>query len=252
MSLQARVPRKAVSTPVTSRRDRFFTRIAALCVLFVVAGFTPTYLAPLATGSPTGVSPVVHIHGLLFFAWALFLLLQSTLVVRGRVALHRSLGLAGISLATAMVLVGFIVSLRANLERLGAGAVDRAYDLGFGNTVALIGFGAMVALAIANIRRSAHHKRWLLFATCMLLNPPLGRLYRALLAPAPASPWMVFLTVDAILVACLLHDRRTLGRPHGVTMVGVSVIVGAQILRSPIAATQTWRTLYDAILRLAA
>ena len=126
-----------------------------------------------------------------FFAWMLLLVYQTSLIARGRVPQHRSVGLAGISLATAMVILGLIVSLHANMERIDAGQSDRAYALGFSNTVALTAFAIMVTLAIRKRRRPASHKRLMLFATCMLLNPPVGRLYRPVFAPSPPPPWLV-------------------------------------------------------------
>jgi hypothetical protein len=237
---------------VTRRGVPFFVATAGLCVFFAFGGFSTTYFVPLATDSLREVAPVVHIHGVLFFAWTLLLLAQTLLVASGRTAPHRSVGLAGISLATAMVIFGSIVSLLANARRVRAGELARAYDLGFGNTVAMVAFGTMFALAIRSVRRPDRHKRWMLLATCMLLNAPVGRLYRPLFAPGPPSPWLVFATVDAILVACLVHDRRTLGRPHPVTLLGGSVLLGAQFLRSVVASTPMWRATYDTLLRLVA
>lgn len=109
---------------------------------------------------------------------------------------------------------------------------------------------AALTLAIANVRRPDRHGRWMLFATCMLLNAPVGRLYRPVFAPGAPWPWVVFATVDTMLVACLVHDWRTLGRPHPVTFVGGSVLLTVQLFRSTIAATPTWRATYDALLRL--
>ena len=56
----------------------------------------------------------------------MFFLLQSTFVVQGRVARHRAWGLLGISLATAMVLVGFAVANEVLVVRVAAGFGDRA------------------------------------------------------------------------------------------------------------------------------
>jgi hypothetical protein len=241
-------PRPAART--LRRGVPFFTASAALCVLFAFGGFSTTYFIPMATGSSREVAPVVHIHGVLFFAWTLLFLAQTLLVTRGRTARHRSVGLAGVALATAMVIFGSIVSLLANARRVQAGELERAYDLGFGNTVAMVAFGTMFALAIGSIRRPDRHKRWMLLASCMLLNAPVGRLYRPLFAPGPPWPWLVFATVDVILIACLVHDRKTLGRPHPVTLIGGSILVAARFLRSTIAATPLWRATYDALLQL--
>ena len=54
------------------RRSHFFVWMAGVCMFFAFAGFTPTYFAPIAKGTLEGISPVVHIHGLLFFSWTIF------------------------------------------------------------------------------------------------------------------------------------------------------------------------------------
>jgi hypothetical protein len=224
--------------------------MAALCVFLVFGGFTPTYFKPILAGSPGRIAPVVHLHGLAFFGWTVLLLVQTSLVARRRVALHRSMGLVGISLATAMVVLGFIVSLLANADRMAAGNAARAYALGFSNTVALTAFAGMFAAAIHRRRNPESHKRLMLFATCMLLAAPVGRLYRPLFSPAMPPPWLVFITIDAILVACIVHDWRTLHRIHRVTAIGGAILLASQILRFPIARMAWWHSVLDVLLRL--
>jgi uncharacterized membrane protein YraQ (UPF0718 family) len=98
-------------TPAGSRSDAkwFYVWMAGIFVLIAFGGFIPTYWARLATGTFKG-APILHIHGMLFFAWTLLFLAQTTLVATGRTPRHRNWGLAGISLATAMA---FTVALAA-------------------------------------------------------------------------------------------------------------------------------------------
>lgn len=240
----------AASGAATRTRPPFFLWMACLCALFALAGFTPTYFGPIAAGTLEPLSTAVHIHGLLFFSWTFLFLLQAVLIARGRTATHRSVGLVGVPLAAAMVIFGFIVSIAANVERMAAGQVARAYALGFSNTVALIAFATMVALAIWKRSRPESHKRLMLFATCMLLNPPVGRLYRPVFDPAPPPPWLVFATIDSIVIACLLYDLKTLRRPHSVTIGAGIALVAFQVLRFHVPETAWWQATYDALLRL--
>lgn len=55
--------------------------MAGLCMMVAFAGFTPSYWAPVATGSFTG-PPIFHIHGLLFSLWTVFFVAQAALVSR--------------------------------------------------------------------------------------------------------------------------------------------------------------------------
>jgi hypothetical protein len=204
----------------------------------------------MLTGSPLEFAPVVHVHGVVFFAWTLLFLVQTTLVGRQQLALHRSVGLLGISLATAVVILGFAVSLRANAERFATGDIARAYALGFSNTYALVTFAALFAAAIHMRRKPDSHKRLMLFATSMLLAAPVGRLYRPVFAPAPPPPWLVLGTVDTILVACLAYDWRTRRRVHPATAIAGSVLIASQVLRFVIPGTAWWRATYDVIIQL--
>jgi hypothetical protein len=151
-----------------------------------------------------------------------------------------------------MVIFGFIVSLTANAERIEIGQVARAYALGFSNSFALITFAAFVALAINKRGRPASHKRLMLFATVMLLNPPVGRLYRPVFAPSPPPPWLVFVTIDTILVACLLYDWKTVHRVHPVTLGSAAVLLAFQYLRFPLPGMAWWQATYDDLLGLVA
>src|SRR5688572_20868493 len=99
--------------------------MAAICLVVALVGFAPTYWLQLAPGTFIG-TPLLHLHGVLFSAWPLYLLGQTVLVAQGRIARHRAWGLLGISLATGMVCVGFAVANDVLATRLAAGYGDAA------------------------------------------------------------------------------------------------------------------------------
>ena len=73
-----RVPRSA---------DQFFVWMAGFCVLLAFGSFAPTYWLQLPAGTFVG-PPILHIHGLLFFACTLLFLLQTMLAASGRLGNH--------------------------------------------------------------------------------------------------------------------------------------------------------------------
>src|SRR5690348_14736787 len=99
----------------------FYVWMAAACVATAFLGFVPTYWQPLAAGT-FAANPIVHIHGLLFFSWTLFVLLQTSLMASGQTQRHRDVGIVGVSLATAMCIVGVLVALNAVQNAVAAGA----------------------------------------------------------------------------------------------------------------------------------
>src|SRR4051794_29294992 len=87
------------------RSERFYTRMAATFIGVAVIGFAPTYWLPMARGS-LAVSPIVHLHALLFFGWTVLFWAQTSLAASGRLTRHREMGVAGVAVATAMLFVG--------------------------------------------------------------------------------------------------------------------------------------------------
>jgi hypothetical protein len=68
-----------------SQTGYFYFYMALACMAVAFLGFAPTYWLPLAKRS-FSASPVVHFHGLLFFAWSLYFAFQSWLAASGKVA----------------------------------------------------------------------------------------------------------------------------------------------------------------------
>ena len=162
--------------------------------------------------------------------------------------------MAGISIATAMVIFGLIVNFQFAAARLEDGTVDlgRTYSLMFGGTVSMLGFGTLVALAIVNLRQPEVHKRLMLFATCMILTAAVSRLWRPVFGgdPTAVPTLLVFATIDVILVASLVHDWRRLGRIHGATIAGVVAVLTAQLMRVTVPGTELWQSTAPVLLRL--
>jgi len=239
----------------------FFVWMAGACACVAFAGFAPTYWLQLPAGTFTG-SPLLHLHGLLFSAWTLFFLLQTMFAARGRVDRHRAWGLLGVSLATAMVFVGFAVANHALAARLAAGAGDRARAFHIASTSMIALFGVLVFAAIASVARPEVHKRLMLLATISVMPPPVARLLFAFnvgigpgLRPGLGPPRTVAsvmtsnLVADILILVCLIYDWRTRGRPHPVYLIGGATILTVQVIRDPISTTQWWYAVADFLAR---
>ena len=200
-------PATAVNSPRPDR-STFFVWMAVACVFVAFAGFAPTYWLQLPAGTFVG-SPLLHLHGLVFSAWTIYLLLQTILVARGRITRHRSWGLLGVSLATAVVLVGFAVANNVLSIRLAAGFGDRARAFHIASTSMVTLFGMFVAAAIVFVGRPEIHKRLMLLATASMLPPAIARLFFAMsvgigpgLRPGLGPPR----TVGSVLAPALVAD----------------------------------------------
>ena len=244
-------------TPARAMTRHFYVWMAAACALIAFGSFAETYWLQLPAGTFVG-SPIIHLHGALFSAWTILLLSQATLVAQGRLENHRAWGLVGISLATAMVVVG----LGATINTLGIGLAAGYGDasLSFSvlpvSTIAL--FAGFFIAAIVNIKRPEAHKRLILLATISLLQAAIARVFFVLITgggpglrpglgpPPPLDIGLVpSLLVELLILAGIIYDWRTRGRPHPVWLIGAAIMTAVILMRGPFATTSAWLATAD-------
>lgn len=224
----------------------FYVWMAATFVLIAFGGFVPTYWARIATGTFAG-APILHIHGMLFFSWTLFFFAQTALVANGRTLNHRNWGLAGVSLATAMAITIVLAAINSikMAEHINLGDVARRFSIV--TLSGLLVFVALFALAISNTRRTETHKRLMILAMIPLMQAATARVFLTFFAPPGAiGPPPVFvsvppgLVVDLLIVAAMVYDWRTRGRPHPAYLIGGPIVLAVQLLCVPLSATSGW------------
>jgi hypothetical protein len=240
-----------------SQIDYFYFYMALACMAVAFIGFAPTYWVPLANRS-LSASPVVHFHGLLFFAWSLYFAFQSWLAASGKVVRHRTIGMIGVSLATAMTIFGFLVAVNAMKRSAAAGLTDDGIAFAIVPLSGILFFAVVFTLAIAAIRKPETHKRLMLLASISLLDAAVARWFLTFLAPpGPLGPPPVPVTIPPALVAYLLlvaaivYDWRTRGRPHPVYVYGGIALIAVKLLNWPISATPLWHFFAGGILAMA-
>jgi hypothetical protein len=161
---------------------QFYVKMAYVCALVAIAGFVPTYWAPVASRTFSG-APILHVHGLLFSAWPVLFITQARLAVAGRFEHHRALGYAGISLATAMCLAGVVVVIHSLDAGIAGGYEPQTRAFAIVPLSILVSFAGLVACAMANVRRPDVHMRLMLAASITILPPAIARILFLLLAP---------------------------------------------------------------------
>jgi hypothetical protein len=203
----------------------FYFRMILLMAFFVFGGFGMTYWYPLAAGTFRPAPPVVHLHGLTYFAWMVLLIAQAALVNVRNVALHRSLGMFGIALATAVMIMGALITILGASRSSGAAA--HGIYLGI---AAVVGFGILFTLAIRNTSKPEIHRRLILLAMLPLLPPGIHRLYMVPLGLQTFPVVAMYLTLDAMAVAIVVHEWRRNGAINKYTWFGVGWLVLQQAL----------------------
>jgi hypothetical protein len=201
---------------------------------------------------------VIHVHGLLFFTWSLYFVIQTWLAASGRVVNHRSLGIVGVSLATAMTMMGFLASVHVMQQSAAIGQTDAGVAFAIVPLTGIAFFAVIFILAIANTRRPEIHKRLMLLAAISILDAAVARWFLTFLAPpGPPGPPPVQVTIAPALVAYLLlvvamvRDKRTEGRVHPVYIYGGIALLAVKLSNWPISETSAWHSFAGGILALA-
>lgn len=208
-------PRPAVARAVTRG---FYLFQAALMAAIVMAGFWPFYAElPRAVGARP---PIVYVHAAAFTVWLGLFAIQTALVYRRNVRLHRRLGVATAWYAVVLIALGIAVALEAPADhvRNGEWTLDAAAGflvLPFGDVLL---FGGLLGAAVYYRRQPELHKRLMLLASVALIFPGAARLAE------PNIPLILVLWFLPVVLA-MIFDRFTTGRVHRVYYVGAVVML---------------------------
>ena len=222
----------------------FFTGMAVALLVFVFAGFAPTYFllnalhGRTASGFANGeeLTPLIHVHALSNSAWMLLL------VAGHRPDLHRRLGAFATVLAAAVVISGVATAIVAGQLHHGpAGRNPRAFLIEPLTSIA--GFALLVMCGIMWRRRAAYHKRLMILATISMAIPAGARIANMLHSPfVPKGPPGGMLLVDLFVAALVAFDIATGRRVHPATIWAGGAFVLSQPLRMLVGETQAWQS----------
>ena len=220
-------------TAAAYQQDQRFFRVMAISIAaFILFGFAQFALRGLANYQ---TAPIwVHLHGVAFVGWLALLVTQNLLAEKGSLALHRRLGWLGVGLAIAMVAIGLFATVKAvELHRVPP-FFTNGYFLALG-PVDVLTFALLVTAAIARRRNTQSHRRLMIAATVVLMEPALGRLL-----PMPFIGIWGPIGERAIQLAVLgigmRHDLRLRAAIHPAWYWGAASVLLAQLAISALAA----------------
>lgn len=229
-----------------ARGSRFFATSAIVIALLVVLSFPVTYFIPLVRGEKI-FTLLRHFHGLAFFSWIGLYVLQTRLVRRGNVRLHRELGIVGVALAGAMLPLGLWQAVTSAGERQAKG-FPLPFEFSLYNLVDILVFSVAFGWAVYEAtRRIEWHRRLMFVAVLNLFGPAFSRIM--LLIPIP-FPWLDMgpnLVADALLIALAMYDRRQLGRAHPVTLWAALILIPFHAVEPLIARSSIWNSAAPAL-----
>jgi hypothetical protein len=222
----------------TQHERMFFSGMAAALVLATLVGFAPSYYFKAHFEAPPPLTPMLHLHGLVMSAWMVLLIAQTSLVAAGRTDIHRRLGVVGVVLAVAIIILGPAVAItraRQGLFCVPCGPPLAALAVPLATAVV---FPVLFVAAMWLRKRVDAHKRLLLIATIEFVTAAVGRIPAIHLPGLPSGT--MYAATDLFLVAIAVYDLVALKRLHPATLAGGSLLLGSQLAREAIKNSPTW------------
>jgi hypothetical protein len=224
--------------------ERWFFVVMALAMLTTsMAGFMPSLLH--AAGRRAPISRLAAAHGIVFFAWLLIFLVQSSLVARRHVALHRKLGLASILVLVLMIPLAYtttVAMVRRAFDLSGDLKIDHdpIYESVFPFSNIFI-FSVLVVAALVYRNRQEIHKRLMLFANIELMPAPLAHLIGHAPRLASLPPAIIMIPISMFVMAAAARDVVLAKRVHQLTCgLALLRLLSGPIEAGPIGSSAAW------------
>lgn len=219
----------------------FYSGMALLMVLTIFAGFAPSYylrgmVSTWTPGPLLPMTPLSHLHGVLFSGWMLLYLVQTALIAGRRPDIHRQLGLIAFALVPAMIVVGLLASLHGAIRHAGPPFIPPLQFLAV-PFFDLPVFAITIGWALWKRQDAQTHKRLMYIAMIGLMGPALGRM------PWPPEipvPLVIFGLPDLFLLALMAWDFATRGRLHKATLWAGALLIASQLFRGWVMTQPGW------------
>jgi uncharacterized membrane protein YozB (DUF420 family) len=232
----------------------FYIVMAIIAIVIAIAGFGPAAVSTTSRRAP--LTWALISHGAIFGAWLLLFLIQTILITKRKIVIHRRVGFLGALLALLMVVSGYITAIA--MARRG---YDLSGDLiqGKGDPLELLvfqlgdllSFSILVGLAIWYRSNPAVHKRLMLLATMGSMMPAalthiIGHspVLREITAPIIVFPLFMLLFARAV------YDRLSQGSIHPISLwVALALFVWSNLRAVVIGPSEAWHNFAEWLIK---
>lgn len=202
----------------------FGTGFVAVCAILIVFGFSFSFVAEVVARA----RPIwLYLHIAAAGAWIVLVIVQASLAMRRRFALHRRIGAWGFGLGVVSAITAFITALVLRHDSViahgEAGRAARIAFLAIPLNSAIV-FSVLLACAWIWRHRPPAHRRCMLLATAALTLPAAARI-PGLGELGPA----VLLPTDLLILLLVGVDLWRERRVHLVYRIGAPGIVVLQL-----------------------
>ena len=257
-----RVKADSVATHEVARS--IYVCMAIIFIVVAVTGFAPRSLAIVAGERPTPPL-IVHLHAATMSVWLLLLLAQTVFAGRGRLDIHKSLGLTSLVLGPAMFLIMSALVIRGFVGVLNP--VTAPPPALLGNAVAFqtfimaraaLLFGLFFGWAVA-VRKSAPetHKRMMILATFVVIDAAIARIpwLPGAFIHDGGAPVGIFAGYDLthlyqllLLAPVLAYESIRFGRVHWAYVLGTGLFLTSAVAAHFAWNSPTWTRLVASVI----
>jgi hypothetical protein len=229
------------------KKDPFYFVMAIIALAIVVAGFFPTYVSPVMSGTFIA-KPFVHLHGSVFFLWILMSIVQPYLITSGNVRMHRWLGVYVGILAFAVLIMGVAMSIISAHVDIANGGDIRPKAFLLIPLTDMILFAVFVVLGLFNYRRvPEYHKRLMLLAAVSILPAAFARLLGNL---GLENIFATVLIMNSFVFIGMMYDFRQNKSFHKVYVFGGAFLLIIHFSRIFLSETELWLSIASRILSI--
>lgn len=261
------LPDALSGTPRAHAIDRWiYVFMAVWFIAIVLVGFIPDAMMKVAmvkAGARPPFPMVLHAHAVLMGSFLLVLLAQTWLMATGRKALHMQLGVLGMVLAAALVVVGFVLAPTMYYQVWGGATfgppeVRKALapvlpileNILLLQIAAGIMFAVFITIALrARERDVGLHKRMVILAIAVPLGAAIDRM-SWLPSTMPASPLATDLYVLLAIAPMFVWDVIRNKRVHEAYLIWFPVFLIVTIAVNLLWDKPWWHATAKAIMRV--
>jgi hypothetical protein len=230
--------------PIRHPWDRYaFPGFVTIIWFVILMGFVPDVIHKFRKQG-FNYPLAVHIHAAVYVSWLVLLTVQTVLIGRGRVALHKRLGVLGAGLATLVVGTGLVATYVVENRMLETPRADPAFISTL--IVDVLNFASLAAAALVLRGDAAAHKRLMLLATMSLLQAGFIRWWGATLLATFGrgfiGGWMAdYLGVTLLVLSLGVYDLVTRHRLHPAYVQGAIWILTWQFIAKWLYVSPGWK-----------
>jgi hypothetical protein len=264
---RAQLPDALSGTPRAHAIDRWiYVFMAVWFIVIALVGFVPDAMMKVAlvkAGARPPFPLILHVHSVLMGSFLLVLLAQTWLMATGRKALHMQLGVLGMVLAAALIVVGFILAPTMYYQVWGgatfgppevraalAPVVPLVENILLLQISAGIMFGLFITIGLrARARDAGLHKRMVFLAVAFPLAAAISRIHW-LPSTMPASPLSINLFILVAIAPMFVWDVIRNRRVHEAYKIWLPIFAAVVIAVNLLWDKPWWHATAKAIMRV--